>query len=83
MGSLSPSSPEDLQSSLREEISPEDKTLLLLKKKKKRKGHALVTLEKLDTVTTTTTSYLTCYSTTNTFFVQGCTPSPFPFVTCP
>ena len=83
VGSMSPSSSEYLQSSLSDEISPETKTLLLLKKKKKRKGHALVTFEELATATATTTSYLTCYSTTNTFFIQGCTPSPFPFVTCP
>ena len=83
VGSLSPSSPEDLQSSFTDENSLEEKKKKPLFYTKKHKGHALVTLEKLFTVTATTTSYLTCYSTTNTFFIQGCTPSPFPFVTCP
>ena len=54
----------------------------IFKRKKKIKKYLItVVTTTVTTVTTTTTSYNTV--STKTFFIQLCTPSPFPFSVCP
>lgn len=54
---------------------------LALKKRLKMKHLVTIITTSVFTSTTTSTAYTTV--TTKTFFIQLCTPSPFPFNVCP